>query len=69
MINGEIVSGMPQGSVLGPVLCSIYSSKMFELVEKRIFAYTDDSTLMAVVHKTADRLAVVASLNRDLARI
>ena len=29
----------------------------------------DDSTLMAVVRKPADRLAVAASLNRDLAMI
>ena len=32
-------------------------------------AYADDSTLLAVVRKPADRPAVVASLNRDLARI
>ena len=38
-------------------------SKMFELVENRLFAYADDSTLLA------DRPAVAASLNRDLARI
>ena len=37
--------------------------------ENRLFANADDSTLLAVVRKTADRLAVVASINRDLARI
>ena len=42
---------------------------MFELVENRLFAYVDDSTLLAVVLKTADRLAVAASLDWDLARI
>ena len=34
-----------------------------------IFAYDDDSTLLAVVRKPEDRPAVAASLNRDLARI
>ena len=42
---------------------------MFELVENRLFAYADDSTLLAVVRKPADRPAVAASLNRHLARI
>ena len=32
-------------------------------------AYADDSTLLAVVRKPADRPAVAASLSRDLARI
>ena len=35
----------------------------------RLYAYADDSTLLAVVRKPADRPAVTASLNRDLARI
>ena len=42
---------------------------MFELVEKSLYAYADDSTLMAVVWKPADRPAVAASLNRDSAKI
>ena len=41
---------------------------MFELVENRLYAYADDSTLLAVVRNPADRPAVAASLNRDLAR-
>ena len=38
-------------------------------MENRLFAYPDDSTLVAVVRKPADRPAVAASLNRDWARI
>ena len=60
-----IISGMPQGSVLGPLLFILYISEMFELVENRLYAYADDSILPAVVHKRADRPAVAASLNRD----
>ena len=62
-----IVTGMPQVSVLGPLLFIINASKMSELVENRLFAYADDFTLLAVVRKLADRPAVAASLNRDLA--
>ena len=63
-----IISGVPQGSVLSPLLFVLYTSEMFRLVENRLFAYADDSTLLAVVSKPADRPAVAASLN-DLARI
>ena len=64
-----IISGLPQGSVLGPLLFILYTSEMYKLVEKRLFAYEDDSTLLAVVHKPTVRPAVAASLNRGLARI
>ena len=55
--------------MLCPLLIIIYTSEMFELIENRLFAYADDSTLMAIVRKLADRHAVAASLNMDLARI
>ena len=42
---------------------------MFVLVENRLFAYADDSALLADVRKLADRPAVAASLTMDLARI
>ena len=64
-----IVSGVLQGTVLGPLLCILYTSKMFELVENRLYDYADDSTLLTVIRKTANTPAVAASLNRDLARI
>ena len=44
-----IVSGMPQGSVLGPILFILYTSEMFDLVENRFLAYADDSTLLSFV--------------------
>ena len=64
-----IVSGVPQGSVLGPLLFILYTSEMFQLVENRLYAYAEDSTLLAVVRKPSYKPAVAASLNRDLARI
>ena len=42
---------------------------MFELVENIFFTYADDSTLLAVVRKPADRPAVAACLNRELGMI
>ena len=65
----QIVSGVPQGSVLGPRLFMLYTSEMFELVENRLYAYADDSTLLAVVCKPADKHAVAVSINRNFSRI
>ena len=63
-----IISRVPQGNVLVLFCLSyIYTIEMFELVENRLFAYADDSTLLAVVRKPADRSVVAASLNTDLA--
>ena len=64
-----IVSGVPQGSVLAPLLFITYTSEMLELVENSLVAYADNSTLLAVAHKPSGRPAVSASLNRDLTRI
>ena len=38
-----IISGMPLGSVSGPLLFIVYTSEMFELVENSLFAYSDDT--------------------------
>ena len=38
-----IVSGLPQGSVLYPLLFIIATSETFELVKNRLYAYADDS--------------------------
>ena len=53
-----IVSDMPQGSVMGPVLFILFTSEIFELMEYRLHAYADHSALLAVAHKPADRPAV-----------
>ena len=64
-----IVFGMPQGSVLGPLPFILYSRNMFELVENRLYVYAYDSSLLAVVRKSADIPAVAVSLNINFAKI
>ena len=64
-----LISGVPQGTVFGPLLFILYTSEMFELVENRLFAYADDFTLLAAILKPADRPAVADSLNKDLTGI
>ena len=48
--------------MLGPLLFILYTSEIFEVVEKSLFAFTDDSTLLAIVRKPADNL-LFGSLN------
>ena len=65
----NVVSGMPQGSVLGPLLFLLYTSEFFSILENKLIGYADDSTLIAVVPSPGVRVTVAESLIRDLGRV
>ena len=44
----NVVSGVLQGSVLGPLWFLLYTSELFSILENKLIGYADDSTLMAV---------------------
>ena len=48
MVN--VVSEVPQGSVLGYLLFLLYTSELFSILENKLVGYADDSTL--IVHET-----------------
>ena len=64
-----MVSGVPQGSVLGQLLFLLYTSELFSILENKLIGYADDSTSIDVVTSPGVKVAVAESLNRDLSRV
>ena len=65
----NVVSGVPQGSVLGPFIVPPVHFGAFYILENKLIGYADDSTLMAVVPSPGARVALAESLIRDLGRV
>ena len=63
------ISGVLQGSVLGPLLLHLCISELLYILENKLIGYADDSTLMAVVPSPGVRVVVAESLIHILAAL
>ena len=65
----NVVSGVPQGSDLCPLLFLLHTSELFSILENKLISDADNSTSMAVVPSPGVRNALAESLIRDLGRV
>ena len=65
----NVVSGVPQGSVLGTLLFLLNTSELFFILENELIGYADDSTLIAGVPSQGVRVTVAESPSRDLVKV
>jgi len=61
----RLKNDVPQGSVLAPLLCNIYTSDLPNAVSIK-YAYADD---LAIMHADGDWLAVEGALSKDMATL
>ena len=67
--TSSINASVPQGSILGPILFSVFIDDLGDEIENQLYLYADDSTLFCENKATDDPEAKTASLNRDLERM
>ena len=63
----NVVAGVPQASVLGPLSFILCTSELFHIVGNHIVVYADDSTIYAFNPRPLSRPEVMESLSQDLA--
>ena len=67
--TASINASVPQGSILGPLLFSVFIDNLANTCENDLFLYAVDLMLFSPIRTSDDTTSVAASLNRDLGKI
>ena len=59
----DVISGVPQGSVLGPILFNIYVSNMPSVVSSRILQFADDVKMFRTIKSFNDFVQLQQDIN------
>ena len=61
---GSVTSGVPQGSVLGPILFILFVNSISEEVDGDILLFADDTKLYKIIDTDEDQLAMQEDINK-----
>ena len=61
--SAPVLSGIPQGSVLGPILFVIYINNLPEAVRSEVFLYADDTKILHQITSKDDALTLQSDLD------
>ena len=59
----KVTSGIPQGSVLGPVLFDIFITHLPECVKSDVFLFADDTKIFREIKDDSDASIIQSDLN------
>ena len=65
----NVISEVPHGRILGPLLFILYTSELFHIVGNHIVGYADNTTICAVIPSLLSCPQVMELLNTYLAAI
>lgn len=60
----EVTSGIPQGSVIGPLLFVIFINDLPDLVSSTVYLFADDTKIFNVISSDEDRTTLQDDLHK-----